>query len=273
MPDPLGPISPKVSPAATSNEMSCNMSTRPAFPSKDKETLLSERMGSVMGKTFNYVSFGYGAATGFRNLAIALLFTTGVARAESITIAALGDSLTAGYGLPLQDGFVPQMQAWLDQAGQDATIVNAGVSGDTTAGGLSRVAWTLTPDVDAMIVALGGNDYLRGIDPKVSKANLAGILQYAQDNGVDVLLVGQTVGGNYGLEYKEEFDGMYDALALQFDVPLVASWFAGLNAAAGMTDGITEFMQADNIHPNAEGVRVIVDTLGPAVTALADAAR
>lgn len=202
-----------------------------------------------------------------------MVFTTGVAQADSITIAALGDSLTAGYGLPTQDGFVPQMQAWLDAAGADAVIVNAGVSGDTTAGGLSRAAWTLTPEVDAMIVALGGNDYLRGIDPAVSKNNLAGILEIAAQQDVPVLLVGQTVGGNYGIEYKQQFDGMYPELAAQFGVQLFPSWFAGLNAAAGMTEGISAFLQPDNIHPNAEGVRIVADTLGPEVLALIDAAR
>lgn len=204
---------------------------------------------------------------------MALMFTTGAVQADSITIAALGDSLTAGYGLETADGFVPQMQAWLDAQGAGVVLVNAGVSGDTTAGGLSRTAWTLTPEVDAMIVALGGNDYLRGIDPAVSQANLDGILATAADAGVAVLLVGQTVGANYGIEYKQQFDEMYGELAQKYNVPLVGSWFAGLNAAAGMMDGISEFLQPDNIHPNAEGVRVIVATMGPAVEALAASVR
>ena len=91
----------------------------------------------------------------------------GIANAEQITIAALGDSLTQGYGLVEDQGFVPQLQRWLDENDADAKLINAGVSGDTTAGGLSRVGWTLTPDVDALIVALGGNDLLRGIAPEV----------------------------------------------------------------------------------------------------------
>jgi len=190
-----------------------------------------------MESTFKMLSLGYGAIGWLRNLATALLFTTGVAQADSITIAALGDSLTAGYGLETADGFVPQMQAWLDAQGAEVVLINAGVSGDTTAGGLSRTAWTLTPEVDAMIVALG------------------------------------SVGANYGVEYKQQFDAMYGELAMQYDVPLVASWFAGLNAAAGMTEGISEFLQADNLHPNAEGVRVIVDAMGPEIARFADTVR
>ena len=119
-----------------------------------------------------------------------VLVLSGPALAEPLVIAALGDSLTQGYGLPAEDGFVPQLQNWLDQNGADVTVINAGVSGDTTAGGLARVAWTMTPEVDGMIVTLGGNDLLRGIDPAVSRANLDGIMKAAQDAEVEVLLVG-----------------------------------------------------------------------------------
>lgn len=135
------------------------------------------------------------------NLLAAVLLTTTLAQAETVTVAALGDSLTQGYGLPQADGFVPQLQTWLADQGADVNVINAGVSGDTTAGGLSRVGWTLTPEVDAMIVALGGNDYLRGLDPAISRANLDGILAAGQQAGVEMLLVGLTVGGNYGQDY------------------------------------------------------------------------
>ena len=101
-----------------------------------------------------------------RKVLICCAFILGsAAQAEEVVIAALGDSLTQGYGLPAEEGFVPQLQAWLDAEGVEAKIVNAGVSGDTTAGGRARVDWTLTPEVDAMIVTLGGNDMLRGLDP------------------------------------------------------------------------------------------------------------
>ncbi|MFK7878380.1 arylesterase [Roseobacter sp.] len=191
----------------------------------------------------------------------------GVLQAEDIVIAALGDSLTQGYGLVTEEGFVPQLQAWLEDRGAEVHLINAGVSGDTTAGGLSRAAWTLTPEVDAMIVALGGNDLLRGIEPSVSRENLDGILQAAAAVDVDVLLVGMEAPGNYGPEYKAAFDAIYPELAETYGTLLVPSFFAGLNAMED-PDGARAYMQADGIHPNAEGVAKIVETLGPDVLAL-----
>jgi acyl-CoA thioesterase-1 len=224
------------------------------------------RTGSVIARASQNIAFvSYGVVHHISKLITAVLITTGVAQAETVTIAALGDSLTAGYGLPQGDGFVPQLETWLQDHGADVTVMNAGVSGDTTAGGLSRAAWTLTPEVDAMIITLGGKDYLRGIDPAVSRANLDGILAAGQQAGVDMLLVGLTVGGNYGLEYKAEFEGMYADLSAQYDIPLYPDFAAGLRAVSGMGEGMSEFMQADGIHPNAEGVRVIVDAIGPTV--------
>lgn len=194
-------------------------------------------------------------------------------QAEPITIAALGDSLTQGYGLPEKDGFVPQMQAWLDAQGADVVMINAGVSGDTTAGGLSRVAWTLTPDVDAMIVALGGNDFLRGLAPEESRANIKGILDYAQAQGVKVLLVGLEVGTNYGPDYKAQFDALYPELATEYDVPLYPTFFAGLLDAGDIAAARAAYIQPDGLHPNAEGVSKIVEAMGPAVLGLAQSAR
>lgn len=197
-------------------------------------------------------------------LAAALLAAPAVA-AEPLTVAALGDSLTQGYGLPQEEGFVPQLQSWLRDRGADVTLVNAGVSGDTTAGGLSRVGWTLTPEVDAMIVALGGNDLLRGIDPAVSKANLAGILAAARDAGVPVLLIGLTAPGNYGPEFKAAFDAMYPDLAAEYGALHVESFLAALEAARAEGRPVDELMQPDGIHPSAEGVRLIVEAIGPRV--------
>ena len=188
-------------------------------------------------------------------------------------MAALGDSLTQGYGLPPEEGFVPQLQGWLDAAGADAALINAGVSGDTTAGGLSRVGWTLTAEVDAMIVALGGNDLLRGIDPAVSRENLRGILEAAAAADVEVLLVGLEAAGNYGPEFKAAFDGMYADLAEEFGVPLVPNFLGGLIEAAGGPGEALAYMQADGIHPNAQGVAEIVAALGPEVLALVASAR
>ena len=218
-------------------------------------------------------AFAYGVISRPSKFAAALLAMTTLAQAQTVTIAALGDSLTAGYGLAQQEGFVPQLQVWLEDQGADVKIINAGVSGDTTAGGLSRVDWTLTPEVDAMIVTLGGNDYLRGLDPAVSRANLDGILSSGQEAGVEMLLVGLSVGANYGLDYKVEFEAMYADLAAKYDIPLYADFAAGLRAAAGMQDGMSEFLQADGVHPNAEGVSVIVAAIGPSVLELVEAAQ
>lgn len=218
-----------------------------------------------MGASGNLRAFAYGAVSRSSKLIAAVLLTTTAAQAETVTIAALGDSLTQGYGLAQEDGFVPQLEAWLAAQGAEVEVINAGVSGDTTAGGLSRVAWTLTPDVDAMIVALGGNDYLRGLDPAVSRANLDGILAYGKEAGVDMLLVGLSVGGNYGPDYRQEFESIYADLAAKYDVPLYSDFAAGLRAEAGSQDRMSAFLQSDGLHPNAEGVAVIVAAMGPTV--------
>lgn len=197
----------------------------------------------------------------------------GVAQAGAITIAALGDSLTQGYGLPPEDGFVPQLQSWLDDQGRDVTLINAGVSGDTTAGGLSRVAWTLTPEVDAMIVALGGNDLLRGIAPETARANLDGILSAAEAQAVQVLLVGVAAPTNYGPDYKQAFDAIYPDLAQKHDALLFPAFLDPLLAAApDRATAIRDFIQGDGIHPNAQGVAVIVAAIGPTVLDLIERA-
>ncbi len=185
---------------------------------------------------------------------------------------ALGDSLTAGYGLADQgQGLVPQLEGWLKARGADVVVQNAGVSGDTTAGGLARVGWALGPEADALIVTLGGNDLLRGIDPAASRASLEGILKEAEARGLPVLLVAMTAPGNFGPEFKASFDAMYPELATQYGAVLAPDFFAGLRAAgADPADpaSLAAFMQADGIHPNPEGVRLIVEGLGPAVEAL-----
>jgi acyl-CoA thioesterase-1 len=192
--------------------------------------------------------------------------------AEPVTIVALGDSLTAGYGLADQSqGLVPQLEAWLKARGADVVVQNAGVSGDTTAGGLARVGWALGPEADAMIVTLGGNDMLRGLDPAASKASLDGVLKEAKARGLPVLLVAMKAPGNFGPEYKAAFDGMYAELATQYGSLLAEDFFAGLRAAGadpGDPASLAAYMQPDGIHPNPEGVKLIVEGLGPKVEEL-----
>lgn len=202
-----------------------------------------------------------------RSKALALVFGLigSVSQAET-TLVAFGDSLIHGYGLAQGDGFVPQLQDWLTAQGQDVTVINAGVSGDTTKGGLSRIAWTLTPEVDAMIVTLGGNDFLRGLDPAASKANIAGIVETAQAQGVEVMLTGMQAPGNYGPDYKTAFDGLYAEIAAESGALLAESFFEGLSSDDPAA--LQKYLQADGLHPNREGVALIVAALGPQVLEL-----
>ena len=201
-------------------------------------------------------------------ISIATIFFAFPAITDPIQVVAFGDSLTQGYGLQVKNGFVPQLRAWADAQGLEVALSNAGVSGDTTAGGLSRVAWTLTPDVEAMIVTLGGNDVLRGIDPAVSRANLHGILSEAKAADVTVLLIGMKAPGNFGPDYKAEFDSMYPELAEEFNAVFLDSFFAGLGDAINDPVALGPYMQGDAIHPNADGVALIVQGVGPKLVEL-----
>ena len=191
------------------------------------------------------------------------------AAAGTVTIAALGDSLTQGYGLPSEQGFVPQLEAWLAAQGADVALINAGVSGDTTAGGAARVGWTLSEDVDAMIVTLGGNDLLRGLAPEVTRANLEAILQEAKKTGVPVAAdrhagAGQLrprLQGRLRRDLSGAGGGLWRALCRE----LLCR--AGGAARRSRRDDPLH-VQLDGIHPSAEGVERIVAALGPKVLEL-----
>ncbi|EPX86351.1 Lysophospholipase L1 [Rubellimicrobium thermophilum DSM 16684] len=203
-----------------------------------------------------------------------LLPVAAPAQDDPVTILLLGDSLSAGYGLAAGEGLAPQLQAWLDEAGASVEIVNAGVSGDTTAGGLSRLDWALTDEVDAVIVQLGGNDFLRGIDPAASRENLRGILEGIAARDLPVLLVGIDASGQYGPDYEAAFDGMYPDLAAEFGAALIPDFFAPLREGGTLDAALRDWMQPDGIHPNAAGVRrIVAGSLGPAALALAEEAR
>ncbi|WP_406736000.1 arylesterase [Thioclava sp. GXIMD4215] len=186
------------------------------------------------------------------------------------TLLAFGDSLTQGYGLPDGQGLVPQLQAWLNAHGADVTIINGGVSGDTTAGGRARIDWSLTPDVDAVMVALGGNDILRGLAPAQAKANLDAILKAVTDKDLPVLLAGVPVPGNYGTSYQTEFRAIYPDLAAEYDAVLVPDLLAPLAAAQQDDTKRADYLQPDGLHPSAKGVALVVEALGPQVLDLLD---
>jgi acyl-CoA thioesterase-1 len=188
--------------------------------------------------------------------------------AEPVTIAALGDSLTQGYGLAPEDGFVPQLETWLTEQGADVTLINAGVSGDTTAGGLSRIDWTLTPDVDAVIVALGGNDVLRGLSPEQAKSNIDGILAKIASQGLPVLLAGIDAPSNFGPDYETNFEALYPYLATKHGTLIFPNFLEGLTRIEDRAMVMREHMQRDAIHPDASGVTLVVEAIGPSVLEL-----
>lgn len=194
-------------------------------------------------------------------LVMALWVPGAGARAEATNIVVLGDSLTAGYGLARNESFPAQLEAALKARGYNVRIVNAGVSGDTARAGLKRLDWALSPDTDAVIVELGGNDALQGLPPEATKTALAKIIARLQTKGLPVLLAGMEAPRNLGKAYVTSFGKIYPALARQYDVLLYPFFLEGaaLNGA---------LMQRDGIHPNAEGVAVIVKNILPKVEAL-----
>jgi acyl-CoA thioesterase I len=194
---------------------------------------------------------------------------SGAASAETapLRLVALGDSLTQGYGLPQDEGLVPQLEAWLQDEGIDVIVINAGVSGDTTAGGLSRLDWTLADEPDAMVVALGGNDLLRGIDPAASRANLQAILERLTEEAIPAMLVGLPAPGNYGPEFRDAFEAMYTDLSRDYDAPLYPNLLQPISEKYELGLSYSELMQDDHLHPSADGVAAIVEGLGPVVAA------
>jgi acyl-CoA thioesterase I len=177
-----------------------------------------------------------------------------VAGASGPRIVILGDSLTAGLGLPQSRAYPSLVQRHIEEAGLPYTIVNAGVSGDTSAGGLSRLDWALDGDVKILILALGGNDGLRGLPPAELSQNLSQIIERAQARGIKVILAGMEAPPNYGVEYTLAFHKVYPALAKKYGVPLIPFL---LDRVAGITD----LNQPDGIHPTAEGAQIVADTV------------
>ena len=213
-----------------------------------------------------FSSLRYGLFVGLCNvLLIILLGAASPLRAEPKTIVAFGDSLTQGYGLPADAGFVPQMGAWLAAQGASVRMVNAGVSGDTTAGGLARLDWTLAEPADLVIVNLGSNDMLRGLDPNLAYANLKQIMDKLEAKNMVTLLIGHIGPMNYGAGYKADYDGAFEKLAASYDTVFYPFFFKTLMAADGVTPNLQLYFQDDGMHPNAAGVQAVVADMGPYV--------
>jgi acyl-CoA thioesterase-1 len=170
----------------------------------------------------------------------------------------LGDSLTAGIGLPESEAFPARLEAWLRRRGIATRVVDAGVSGDTTAGGLARIDWALADSPDLVILALGANDALRGIDPATVRANLEKIIRKIQASGAKLLLLGMLAPPNWGEAYRRDFDRIFPDLAHAHRVPLYPFFLEGVAMQRQLN-------QADGLHPNARGVAVLVDHIGPVV--------
>lgn len=183
-------------------------------------------------------------------------------------ILMVGDSLTQGYGLPQGEGFVPQLELWLADKGHDVSLINAGVSGDTTAGGAERIDWLLTPDITHVVVALGGNDVLRGIDPQASLENLRKLLSSIQTRELGIMLVGISAPKNYGQAYQDDFDAIYPMLANEFDTILVSNIMKPIMARTQLGESVFEYIQSDGLHPNPKGVALIVEHIGPSILEL-----
>lgn len=185
-------------------------------------------------------------------------------------IVILGDSLTAGLGLPVEQSFPSLIQDRLEREGYDYEVVNAGVSGDTSAGGLRRLQWSLDGNARILVVALGGNDGLRGLPVAELKRNLEAILRQATDRGLTVVIAGMEAPPNNGPEYTADFRAVYADLAKAHSVRLIPFLLQGVA-------GDEAFNQADGIHPNARGARVVADTvwdaIAPALTRKAHTSR
>lgn len=181
--------------------------------------------------------------------------------AAEIRIVALGDSLTAGFGLGPKEAFPVKLQAALRARGHDVEVVNAGVSGDTSTGGLARLDWALADGADGLIVELGANDMLRGVDPAVTRKAIDTIVSRTRAKGIEVLVAGMMAAPNLGSEYGRAYDPIFPEVAAKHDA-LVYPFFLDGVASDGKLN------QPDGIHPTAEGVDVIVERILPSVEEL-----
>ena len=201
------------------------------------------------------------AALGFfASLAITALLSVGIARAEPVKLVGFGDSLMAGYQLPVADAFPVKLEAALRAKGYNVEIANAGVSGDTTSGGLSRLDWSIPDGTQGVILELGANDALRGIAPKQTEKNLDAMLARLKERGIPVLLAGMLAPPNMGTDYAERFNGIYKRLSEKHGVPLYPFFLEGVVTRA-------DLQIEDGMHPNPAGVDVMVQSILPTAEA------
>lgn len=197
------------------------------------------------------------------NILLSMWTATAIAKDKDapVRIVVLGDSLTAGYMLAARDAFPEQLERQLKAAGVKVEVANAGVSGDTTAGGLARLDWSIPSGTDAVILELGANDALRGLEPGKARINLDAIIKRLKARGVDVLLAGMLAPANLGEDYARSFNAIFPALAREHGVLLYPFFLQGVAMRAKLNLG-------DGIHPNAEGVTLIVEGIRPKVEEL-----
>jgi len=186
--------------------------------------------------------------------------TSAAGETKPIKMVVLGDSLSAGLGLSASSAFPARLQKSLEVKGIAVDMINAGVSGDTTSGGRDRLDWSVPEGTEAVILELGANDALRGIDPRVTRAALTDILTRLKARRIAVLLCGMVAPPNYGSDYSARFNAIYPELAKSFGVPLYPFFLEGVATAARLN-------QADGLHPTAEGVDMIVKNILPTVEA------
>jgi len=195
-------------------------------------------------------------------LSAGFLFLSGlIASAEPYRIVGFGDSLTAGFGVGPGEGFTEKLQAALKARGTEAEVANAGVSGDTTSGGLSRLDWSVPDGTRLVILELGANDMLRGVTPNITEKNLDAMIAKLKARNIPVLLVGMRAAPNLGADYSTAFNSIYPKLAEKYGIPLYPFFLEGVAADP-------QYLQADGMHPNARGVDRIVENILPAVEKL-----
>ena len=180
------------------------------------------------------------------------------ARAETFTIVGFGDSLMAGFGLGPGEGFTDRLQAALRARGHDVTVANAGVSGDTTSGGLARLDWSVPDGTQLVILELGANDMLRGVSPGITEKNLDEMLAKLKQRKIAVLLAGMRAAPNLGADYQNAFDAIYPKLAAKYGIPLYPFFLDGVAGQPGLR-------LEDGLHPNAKGVEMMVERILPTV--------